>query len=95
MIISEEKYISQHTNYPDMNLSFSLTTNFLGIDVIFNQASSYQFSKQSSISFPEQCVSSPDKNILISHANDVSVFSGYRTMYQFSKATMYQFLRQQ
>lgn len=77
MIISEEQYISQYTNYPDMNLSFSQTTNFLGIDVIVNQASSYQFSKQPSISFLEQCVSSPDKKILVSHANDVSVFSGY------------------
>lgn len=99
MIIYEEQYISQYTNYPDMNLSFSQTTNFLGIDVIVNQASSYQYSKQPSISFSEQCVSSPDKKILVSHTNDVSVFSGYNvSVFQSNnvsvfEATMNQYLR--
>lgn len=102
MIISDEQYISQYTICPDMNnLSFSQTANFLGIDVIVNQASSYQFSKQPSISFLEQCVSSPDKKILVSHANNVSVFSGYNvSVFQGNKlsvfeATVNQFFRQQ
>lgn len=39
MIISEEQYINQYTNYPDMNnFSFSQTNIVLGIDVIVNQA---------------------------------------------------------